>query len=111
QRMSPVSRPGWASGSAFMVHRRVFDKIGLFDTRVGLAGNEDDDLFRRARHAGFCLGITGGAFLHHFGSITQRSVKAELRMPVAAPLADRSYYRNKHRLTWARRRLERFSEK
>src|SRR5262249_58275 len=39
-KMSRVSRRGWANGSGFMVHRRVFDRIGLFDTKVGLAGNE-----------------------------------------------------------------------
>jgi len=110
-KMRDVSRPGWASGSGFMVHRRVFDRIGLFDTKVGLAGNEDDDLFRRARQAKFRLAITGRAFLHHFGSVTQRSVKAALRMPNTAPLADRTYYRNKHQLCWWRRRAERLQEK
>jgi len=110
-KMSPAVRAGWATGSSFMVHRRVFDKIGFFDTKLGLAGNEDDDLFRRARKEGFRLAITGRAFLHHFGSVTQRSVKTALRLPASAPLADRQYYRDKHHLNWWRRRGERFREK
>ena len=94
-----------------MVHRRVFDTMGFFDTKVGLAGNEDEDFFRRACSSGFRLGITGRAYLHHFGSVTQRSVKAGMGLPNSARLCDPVYFRKKYRITWVRRRTERLHEK
>jgi GT2 family glycosyltransferase len=109
--MQAAVRWGVASGVCFMVHRRVFDKIGLFDTKLGQAGYEDEDFFRRAEQAGFKLGITGRAFLHHFGSITQKSVKAAKGLANSERLGNRQYFREKHRLSWFHRRRDRFMER
>ena len=110
-RMSSASRLRFAAGCSFMVHRRVFDKIGLFDTKVGLAGNEDEDFYRRAEAAGFRLGMTGRAFLHHFGSVTQRDVKRGLGISNSARLCDSAYFKKKHNITWLRRRTDHLREK
>ncbi len=109
--MSSACRYGMAAGCSFMVHRRVFDTVGFFDTKVGLAGNEDEDFFRRAQAAGFRLAMTGRAFLHHFGSVTQRSVKQGLGIPNSARLSDPVYFRKKHNITWLRRQASRRREK
>jgi N-acetylglucosaminyl-diphospho-decaprenol L-rhamnosyltransferase len=109
--MRPACRRGVAMGCAFMVHRRVFDAIGQFDPQIGLAGMEDEDFYRRAQQAGFRLGMTGRAFLHHFGSVTQISVKAGLGLPQSARLADATYFRKKHRLNWFKRQADRRREK
>jgi N-acetylglucosaminyl-diphospho-decaprenol L-rhamnosyltransferase len=109
--MGSACRCGLAVGCSFMVHRRVFETVGLFDTKVGLAGNEDEDFFRRAQRAGFRLGMTGRAYLHHFGSVTQRSVKAGMGIPNSARLSDPVYFRKKHRITWLRRQINRRQEK
>ena len=45
RRMSNVWRPGIASGVCFMVHRRVFKAVGLFDQDPLLGGYEDDEFF------------------------------------------------------------------
>jgi N-acetylglucosaminyl-diphospho-decaprenol L-rhamnosyltransferase len=111
RKLGQASRSGVASGVCFMVHRRVFERIGLFDTKVGLAGYEDEDFFRRARTTGFRLAITGRAYLHHFGSVTQKSVKVDMGLPNSARLSDKEYFRKKYRLTWLRRRTERLQEK
>jgi len=102
--MAPAIRWTVAWGSCFMVHRRVFDAIGFFDGDPKLGGYEDDEFFRRSRGAGFGLAITGRAFLHHFGGVTQRSIKAERGRPEAS-LGDRSYYRKKTGQTWSKRKL------
>jgi GT2 family glycosyltransferase len=109
--MRDVSRQDTACGVCFMVHRRVFDQVGLFDTKVGLAGNEDEDFFRRCRGAGYRLAITGRAYLHHFVSVTQKSVKASMGLPNSARLSDRDYMFRKYHQTWLRRRVERVQEK
>jgi GT2 family glycosyltransferase len=110
RRMAAVRRLGAANGVCFMVHRRVFDMIGVFDEEPKLGGYEDDEFFRRARDARRRLAISGRAFLHHYGSITQKSMKACLREPLIS-LGDRDYYRRKYRLTWLKRRRERIRER
>ncbi len=105
-RMAGASRPGVASGVCFMVKRSVFERAGLFDTQLGLAGYEDEDFFRRAQRAGFRIATTGQAYLHHYGSVTQKSVKANLGVPGKARLGNREYFRRKHGLHWAKRRAE-----
>jgi GT2 family glycosyltransferase len=101
QRMANVKRTGVASGVCFMVHRRVFEAVGHFDDELG--GYADDEFFRRCRQAGFRLAITGRSFLHHFGSVTQKAIKASRGTPEAS-LDDRQYYRRKYRLTWLKRK-------
>jgi GT2 family glycosyltransferase len=108
--MAGVCRRGAANGVCFMVHRRVFDTIGVFDEDPKLGGYEDDEFFRRARDARRRLAISGRAFLHHYGSITQKSMKACREEPRVG-LGDRDYYRRKYRLTWLKRRQEQIRER
>lgn len=103
QIMSGVQRNRIAHGVCFMVHRRVFETIGYFDEDLRLGGYEDDEFFRRARRAGFRLATTGAAFLHHFGSVTQKSMKSE--QMIAKVLERRAYYRKKSGQTWLSRKI------
>lgn len=105
-RMAGFSRPGVADGICFMVRRQVFATIGLFDENFRIGQFEDTDFFRRATAAGFRLGITGRSFIHHFGSVTQDSIRKSRKVrPYAAE--NRAYYRQKWKLTWWRRFWER----
>ena len=109
-RMRGVHRLGAADGICFMVHRRVFDAVGTFDEHFRIGQFEDIDFFRRVRLAGFRLGVTGGAFLHHFGSVTQKAIR---KAPAAGGYAaeNRAYYRKKWRLGWLRRQPEKWTAK
>ena len=104
RRMRDAFRREVAHGVAFLVHRRVFEAIGYFDSDPKLGGYEDDEYFRRARGAGFQIAITGRAFLHHFGSITQKSIQASASR-MRKSLGDREYYRRKTGQTWSRRKV------
>jgi N-acetylglucosaminyl-diphospho-decaprenol L-rhamnosyltransferase len=110
EKMRDALRPGVADGICFMVHRRVFDAVGTFDEHFRIGQFEDVDFFRRARDAGFRLGITGASFLHHFGSVTQKAIR---KAPAGGGyLAEnRAYYRKKWRLGWLRRQPEKWSLK
>jgi N-acetylglucosaminyl-diphospho-decaprenol L-rhamnosyltransferase len=110
RKMSRAVRRGVASGVCFMVHRKVFETIGAFDERLGQAGYEDEDFFRRAHKAGFRLAITGRAFLHHFGSVTQKSIKSALGVSESGRLGNRDYFRQKHRLNWVHRCFDHLRE-
>jgi GT2 family glycosyltransferase len=101
--MAGVTRRNVARGSCFMVHRRVYEQLGYFNEDPKLGGYEDDEFFRRARAAGLKLAITGRSFYHHYGSVTQKSMKAEMKKPNFS-LGDREYYRKLTHQTWASRK-------
>ncbi|HSN15791.1 MAG TPA: glycosyltransferase family 2 protein [Anaeromyxobacteraceae bacterium] len=104
-------RLGAADGICFMVRRRVFETVGTFDEHFRIGQFEDSDFFRRARLAGFRLGVTGRAFLHHFGSVTQKAVRKAPSGGSAYMAENRAYYRKKWRLTWLRRQPEKWSSR
>jgi GT2 family glycosyltransferase len=99
--MSGVERPDVAHGICFMVHRKVFEAIGRFDENFRIGQFEDTDFFRRAVAAGFRLATTGGSLIHHFGSVTQDSVRTN--GPCAYEIENRAYYHKKWNLTWWKR--------
>jgi N-acetylglucosaminyl-diphospho-decaprenol L-rhamnosyltransferase len=104
--MRSVLRVGVAQGVCFMVRRNVFDHIGLFDENFRIGQFEDRDFFRRASRAGFVLCTTGRSLIHHFGSVTQDSIRGQ---NTAWPYEqeNRAYYRSKYGLTLWKRFLER----
>jgi len=104
-RMNGVIRRGAAHGVCFAVRAEVFSRIGGFDESFKIGQFEDEDFFRRARLAGFKLGIVGGSFIHHYGSVTQDSMcKRSGERPYEA--ANRAYFRKKWKLGWFKRRVE-----
>ncbi|GLI39688.1 glycosyltransferase family 2 protein [Geobacter hydrogenophilus] len=108
--MKDVVRRGVADGICFMVRRRVFESVGLFDENFKIGQFEDADFFRRARNAGFRLGTTGRSFIHHFGSVTQDAIRRNRpERPYVAE--NRTYFRKKWQLTRGRRFIERWQRK
>jgi GT2 family glycosyltransferase len=80
-------------GPCMLVRRVVFDTIGLFDERFIYGGCEDVDFLWRAQKAEITAGVTGSAFIHHFGMITQNTVKrAESK---AYPTQNLAHFRRK----------------
>ena len=103
QKMRDVRRDDIGHGVGFMVHRRVFEKIGYFNN---FGGYEDDDFFRRARSAGFRLATTGRAWLHHFGSVTQKSTKFKVVMT----REHRDRYRRVIGRNWLQRKIHQWQQ-
>jgi GT2 family glycosyltransferase len=103
KKMESVQRNQVALGVCFMVHRRVFDAIGYFNGDFQLGGYEDDEFFRRVIPAGFRLAMTGSAFLHHFGSVTQKSMRSDVYL--AKVKERRAYYRKLTGQTWLKRKI------
>lgn len=100
--MSKTSRRGEAHGVCFMVRRDVFEKIGYFDENFRIGQYEDADFFLRAKLGGFTLAITGRSFIHHFGSVTQNTLRNDkATKPYEAE--NRAYFRQKWRITWIKR--------
>ncbi|MDB6066928.1 MAG: glycosyltransferase [Pedosphaera sp.] len=108
--MGRAIRRGVAHGICFLTRRSVFETIGLFDENFRIGQFEDADFFQRACRAGFRLGTTGRSFIHHFGSVTQDSIRRPDTSPQYESL-NRAYYRQKWRLAWHRRYLQRVQTK
>jgi N-acetylglucosaminyl-diphospho-decaprenol L-rhamnosyltransferase len=107
-RMKNVQRQKIANGACFLVHRRVFEAVGNFDENFCKGGNEDDDFFRRARLAGFKLAMTGGAYIHHFGGVTQLAI---IEVNGSHREETIRYFRAKWKINWLQRRWSRIHRK
>jgi GT2 family glycosyltransferase len=58
-------------GFCFLTHRKVIDKIGVFDyKRYGLGVFEERDFFWRAKKSGFRTYMVTHAYIHHYGHTT-----------------------------------------
>jgi N-acetylglucosaminyl-diphospho-decaprenol L-rhamnosyltransferase len=100
-------------GPCMLARRVVFDRIGLFDEGFSYGGCEDVDFLWRVQQAGITTGVTGSAFIHHFGMVTQNAVKrTESRSYATENLA---YFRRKWGRTvrgnWLQRRWARLKER
>lgn len=69
-----ATRPGLL-GPCMLIRRDVFDAVGLFDEGFNYGGCEDVDFLWRAQKAGITAAVTGSAFIHRFGMVTQNIVK------------------------------------
>jgi GT2 family glycosyltransferase len=96
-----------------LVRRMVFDRIGLFDEGFVYGGCEDVDFLWRAQQAEITAAVTGSAFIHHFGMITQNTVKRTESK--AYPTQNLTHFRNKWGRTvrgnWLQRRWTRLKER
>lgn len=101
-KMGNVIREGRTHGVCFAVKTSVLQEIGYFDTDRRLGGREDTEFFMRCLATGKKIGTTGSAFLHHFGSITQKAMKAEVGVK---EFGSRHILYQKLGLGWLRRRL------
>lgn len=55
---------------AVVLPRSTFEVIGCFDENYKVGGYEDQDYAMRLQTAGLRFGVSGAAFIHHFGSQT-----------------------------------------
>jgi len=74
-------------GFCFVIAKKVFDKIGVFDhKRYGIATHEDVDLVWRADKVGFKSIWVMALYVHHFGNKTTKEMGIDpkkLRVKVA----------------------------
>lgn len=73
----PKKDPGYIPGTAMLVRRNVFEKIGLFDTRYFLYF-EDADYSMRAKKAGYKLAVIPRSTISHKTSTTTKKLGAPL---------------------------------
>jgi len=92
-RMREVARVGARHAVCVCVHRSVWDKVGYFQATPGLWGYEDTLFFHQLDQAGIGSAITGGSWLHHYGSITVSAIKQERGLAQRQGLGARDNHR------------------
>lgn len=107
QAMEMYVRFGQTLGACFAVRRKVLYELGFFDTDRRLGGHEDGEFLERCLRSGKRVGTSGAAVIHHFGSVTQKELKQELRV---RHLGDRRYYYRKMGYGLIGRKLFKFRE-
>lgn len=60
-------------GFCLLIRREIYENVGPFDEQFGKGNFEDDDYSLRIRRAGYKLVIAGDTYIHHFGSVTNRT--------------------------------------
>ena len=99
-------------GACMFIRRSVFDRIGLFDEAFTYGGCEDIDFLWRAQKAQIRTAVTGSAFIHHFGMVTQRAVKRQ--ESTSYPVHNLEYFQRKWGRTvrgnWFQRRWTDFAD-
>jgi GT2 family glycosyltransferase len=93
EKMSRYIRPNSQHLVCLLVHSDVWSEIGYFAANPKLMGYEDTIFFDLLRKNNIKSAITSHAWLHHFGSITQKAIKLERKMGEKDPLGDRHNYK------------------
>ncbi len=93
QKMMGYTRPNNQHLVCLLVHADVWSEIGYFAANPKLMGYEDTIFFDLLRKNHIQSAITGDAWLHHFGSITQKAIKLEKKLSEKDPLGDRNNYK------------------
>lgn len=57
------------------IHESIWDEVGYFRATPSLLGYEDTLFFHDLKKKGIKTAITSEAWLHHFGSATQKAMK------------------------------------
>lgn len=90
------------------IHQSVWLDVGYFQPIPKLLGYEDSMFFNELDKAGIKTGITGAAWLHHFGSITQSAMKQERGLSAREGLPYRYNYRLLKQ-SWLTRKLKKLT--
>ncbi len=104
-KMKNALRVGDRHAVCLAVHKSVWLEIGYFQPIPKLLGYEDTMFFHEVDKAGIRIGMTGGSWLHHYGSITQSAMKQERGLSEKDGLGYRYNYRLLQQ-SWLDRKLK-----
>jgi N-acetylglucosaminyl-diphospho-decaprenol L-rhamnosyltransferase len=90
--MSDVIRLGHCHAVCMAVHETVWEKTGYFQANPRLLGFEDTLFFDALRQQKIRTGMTGAAWIHHYGSITLSIIKKEQGLLERDNLSHRKNY-------------------
>lgn len=83
---------GRLTGFCMLLRRETFLDLGYFDEGFEIGNCEDDDYGLRARLMGYQLIIAKDTFIHHYGSVSMKSLSGKFDQVYGSNL---SFYSNK----------------
>lgn len=89
KRMHGHVRPGYAHAVCLLVHRSVWHRVGYFRASPKLLGYEDTIFFFECMQAGIAHAALANSWIHHFGSVTVKSLRQTLGTNSKGGLGDR----------------------
>jgi glycosyltransferase involved in cell wall biosynthesis len=92
-RMKNVYRLGARHAVCIAIHKSVWLENGYFQPIPKLMGYEDTIFFNDLDKSKILTAITGSAWIHHFGSITQTAIKLEKGLDGKTALTARNNYK------------------
>lgn len=110
QKMLSVLRTETAHAVCLCIHKSVFQEVGYFRATPRLLGYEDSIFFNEIKNHEIPRAISGAAWLHHFGSITQSLMKQEKGLQ-SNDLLVRHNDRKLLQQSWFERKMLRFNRK
>ncbi len=93
KKMGDVFRFGARHAVCMAIHKSVWQRVGYFAPVPSLMGYEDTLFFSELDRAGIDTGITGAAWIHHYGSITVSNLKKERGLSGDGSLGDRKNHK------------------
>lgn len=109
-KMKNALRLGGRHAVCMAIHRSVWEEVGFFQPVPKLLGYEDTLFFHEVAKAGLPMGMTGAAWLHHYGSMTLSLLKQERGLAQRPGLGSRHNYRLLQQ-SWLARKLNKFKRK
>lgn len=89
------------------IREDVWDAIGYFMPIPKLLGYEDSIFFQRAKEAKIKTATSAASWLHHFGMITQKALKIEMKLEERGSLGNRNLMRMYMNQSWFDRKISR----
>ena len=108
-KMQAALRVGGHHAVCLAVHESVWLEVGYFQPIPKLLGFEDTMFFNELAKANIAGAMTGAAWLHHFGSITQSAMKQERGLSEKDGLGYRYNYRLLKQ-SWLTRKLNKIKK-
>ncbi len=109
-KMKNTHRIGARHAVCLAIHESVWMDIGYFQPVPKLLGYEDTMFFHEAKKANLRMAMTGGSWLHHYGSITQTAMKVERGLKENQNLPYRYNYRLLNQ-SWLERKMTKIKRK
>jgi len=86
-------RLGHVHAVCMLIHESVWRHVGYFRATPKLLGFEDTIFFKECRENDLRMATSGGAWIHHFGSVTQNAMRVERGLQQRDGLGNRYNYR------------------
>ncbi|OAI03353.1 glycosyltransferase family 2 protein [Methylomonas methanica] len=107
-KMQQALRLGGRHAVCLAIHNSVWQEIGFFQPVPKLLGYEDTLFFHEVKKANISCAITGSSWLHHYGSVTQTTMKQERGISDKQGLGYRYNYRLLQQ-SWLERKLNKMA--